>query len=162
MELIEKLDAAKKVLDDAQADVLKWCQDQNKPIDERWKVWEKHSYKNTSSYMRINGSKILNDIFRMFADNDYFERHQSISYNSILDFASDMWEDMEDEDDNEIIDIIKKNITELRDRKLSSVLSDDLKNDATIIAMPKNVNELEAFLKNEIIQANFGKTTYDW
>jgi hypothetical protein len=160
MELIEKLDAAKKVLDDAQADVLKWCQDQRTPFDERWKVWEKHSYKNTSSYMRINGSKILNDIFRMFADNGYFERHQTISYDSILDYACDMWGD--EPEDNAIIKIIKKNITELRDRKLSSVLSDDSNSDATVISIPKDVNELEAFLKNEIILANFGDTIFDW
>lgn len=148
MELIDKVKEAKKVLVDAQKDLLLWCQDKNTPLN----------------YMST-GSTILSRLLEWWLDKGYIERHQVIDYDYLIEYLCEVWvegEEYENRKDNEIISsIINKHVAEMRDLKIESVLSGATAN-GIIITTPTNVDELEIFLKEEILKANFGSTTYDW
>ena len=103
---------------------------------------------------------MLQEMFTLFADHEYFDKHSTITYEWLIEAICDIWDN--DTHKEEILDIIKKHTSELRDRKLKSVLCDEKTNDALIITIPKDVKEMNIFIKEEIMQANFGNTTFDW
>lgn len=164
MELIDRVKEAKKVLADAQKDLLLWCRDKNTPLKERWNVWEMYVDKNDRSCIST-GSPILNDLMCWYLDRGYVDRHSTVDYECLIEYLCESWEEgvryENKKGDENITNIINRHVVELRDRKIESVLSGTNTN-GVVITTPTTADELEIFLKEEVIKANFGSTTNDW
>lgn len=175
-ELIKNVKAAKKLLNDSQKDLLKWCQDKNSDtLDKRFEVWEAYVDKHHQSWVGCKGSKILEDLIDYWIDGKDIDRHQTVSYDwfmeSILDrFSNEKYK-------KGILDVLNKHKQLIRDAKIDTILnpitestklSNSTGSPSTIeaktwlgLAIPSEI-EFESLLKEEILISNFGSFEFDW
>jgi hypothetical protein len=163
-ELIEKVKQAKKVLDDSQKDLLKWCRDTSTPLDERWRVWRLYIDKDEQGYIGCSDSQLLSDLIDLWCDNRDFERHQTIDYDWLLEGLVDMWR--REKSKPKIEEILAKNKQYLRDKKIDAIVNgvESLDSKKTIKPeFPHACSEdFENLLMEEIMVANFGSCEFDW
>jgi hypothetical protein len=164
-ELIEKVKEAKKVLDDSQKDLLKWCRDTNTPLSERWPVWCRYVDKDEQGYIGCSNSELLSDLIDMWCDNRDFERHQDIDYDWLIEGLVDMW--CHAKSQPKIKAILDKNKQYLRDKKIDAIVNDtDSSNTSKIVGAVPNPHdgkdEFENLLREEVMVANFGSCEFDW
>ena len=151
-DLINKVKDAKKVLNDAQEELLCWCQTSNETLDKRFQIWEDFVDKSETSYMRFN-SDLLRSLFEHIRDVWDMERRQTISYDTMLDFVNDAGED---DNFDGIITVLNKHKQHIRDTKIVTILTEDDEISTDTVELVLST------IKEEIIRANFGHTTFDW
>lgn len=157
MELIEKVKEAKKVLKDAQNELLKFCRDKNYPITERWNAWVKYVDKEDHGYISCNGSKTLQNIIDYWTDGREISRHETVDYAWILDSLTEDTKHLA-----KIQSICRKNTIEVRDKKIDSIINDGKSFNGVSVIIPQNIDELIILLQEEIMIANFGSFEFDW
>lgn len=156
-ELIEKVKEAKKVLDSAQKELLSYCRDKSYPLDERWSNWTKYVDKDEQSYIGCRNSKILSAIIDAWSDGRDIDRHQTVDYSWLLESCCESPKML-----SKIQSICKKHTSELRDKKIDSLLNNGDSVKGLTVIVPQNSDELEIFIKEEILIANFGSFEFDW
>lgn len=157
-ELIEEAKKAHKRLKEIQGQLLQWCQDPSNPLDVRWDTWVHVIDKKSHSYIGTN-SKILDDLLNRWVDSMDISRHQRIDYGWFMGDLTDNW--VSEEDIKPYLVIVEKYKSEIRDKKIDSLI-DDKDGIIDTVMIPRNKEELKIFLKEEILKANFGSCEYDW
>lgn len=161
-ELIEKVKAAKAVLDSSQKELLTWCRDRSAaPLDKRYDVWYKYADKKRQSYIGVGtGSPLLTQLVEAWIDNRDMDRHQTVDHSWVVEGICDMYEYAKSKE--KIVNVLNKHKQVLRDSKIDAILSDTVTPEGTTIPANITVDELENILKEEIMVCNFGSFEYDW
>jgi len=157
MELIERVKEAKRVLDAAQSELLEWCRDRTTPVDKRYDIWVSFVTKDSRTYYGCDGSVILDELIEWWVDGAELERHQIIDYAWLIDRLCNKW----DKKSVDILEIVNRHKSEMRDRKIDSIISNSEGSDL-MITIPQTKEEFKMFLKEEVMIANFGSCEFDW
>ena len=166
-ELIEKVKAAKEVLNSSQKELLNWCRDKSAAtLDQRFDTWAKYVDKKEHSYINVGGgSKLLTELVEAWTDNRDFDRHQTVSWDWLIEGICDMYDSTYNRTSSKekIQKVLDKHVQYLRDKKLDVILSDSPNVEATVPSLSNlTVNDLENILREEIMICNFGSFEYDW
>ena len=164
-ELIEKVKAAKAVLNNSQKELLNWCQDKSAaPLKDRFEVWRKYVDKNEHPYIGVGeGSKLLAELVDAWTDNRDIDRRQTVSWDWVLEGICDMFDSKYNESGHKrILKVLSNHTQLLRDKRIESILSDSP--DAGSIPALNNLtcDEFEDIVREEIMACNFGSFEYDW
>ncbi len=150
IELIERVKTAKKILDDSQSDLLKWCTESDNSVDSRFDIWVKYVQKVNQPWIGCNGSELLNSLIDIYVDFYEPERHTTISWEWVVDRFYD-YQSIGGFKWDSVKDIFIKNRKFVRDYKIES-----LENEVDIS------DHMLKFLKSEIMVSNFGSCENDW
>lgn len=148
--ILEKIDELEKFKNDSQNDLLLYCKNKSIPLKERWEIWETYCIKQEENSI-VTPEEFNNPLLKYVCEvinNSYDIRCGIVDYYNFINCVEYF-----DEDDYERIPQI------IRDIKIEFLL----KNKNFIISNVNKINNIiVSFLKEAIIEENFGSYIYDW
>ncbi|NBP58575.1 hypothetical protein EBU71_18970 [bacterium] len=156
-QLVQNYLDAKEHLKNTQSELLKYCQESDDSLDQRFRIWSKYVDKIHHPFVTGTDSPVISELIQLYCD--WYEplRGREVDWEELFEQFRPAFEAAPER----INEVLISAIAEIREKKLSQIL-DGTKNPFKNSALPNSVDEFDFLLMEHLIQTNFGSFRYEW
>lgn len=159
MEVLEKVKDLTKQLQQAQRELLYYCQTSEDPLQQRFDIWDRHITKLDHAFISGGDSKILEALFDHWCNDYEPNNNETIGWSYLYDTLIRDFQETPDR----IINALKSIQSEYRNDRLKTILDEqDLPGNLPGFVIPKSEEDFIQLLQSELIKTNFGSFCYAW